>query len=76
MGHISPLPNKLHPTGIQLNSIKVTSVGHRRAALLSVDFQTETEQVSHAVGIDDTVYTYIHNVHYVRCNICIYEDIL
>ena len=35
MGHISSLPNKLHPTGIQLNSIKVTSVGHRRGAAVA-----------------------------------------
>jgi hypothetical protein len=33
MAHISCLPNKLHPTGIQLDSIKVSSVGHRGAAL-------------------------------------------
>lgn len=29
MSHISPLPNKLRTTGIQLNSIKVSSVGRR-----------------------------------------------
>lgn len=30
MSHISPLPNKLRTTGIQLNSIKVSSVGRRK----------------------------------------------
>lgn len=34
MGYISWLPNKLHPTGIQLNSIKVSFVGHHRSAAL------------------------------------------
>lgn len=33
MGYISSLPNKLHPTGIQLNSIKVSFTGHRGEAL-------------------------------------------
>lgn len=37
MGYISPLPNKLHPTGIQLNSIKVSFTGHRGEALLHFD---------------------------------------
>lgn len=33
MSYISQLPNKLHPTGIQLNSIKVSFTGHRSEAL-------------------------------------------
>lgn len=37
MGYISRLPNKLHPTGIQLNSIKVSFTGHRGEALPHFD---------------------------------------
>lgn len=33
MAHISWLPNKLHTTGIQRNSIKVSSIGHRCGAV-------------------------------------------
>lgn len=39
MAHISWLPNKLRTTGIQLNSIKVGSIGHRQGATAATRFQ-------------------------------------
>lgn len=57
MGYISWLPNKLQPTGIQLNSIKVSFVGHHRrgagVALTPRVFQLPRE----GMNFDWSVYT-------------------